>query len=387
MGRIKILYIISSLRRCGPTTVLCNIVNSLARELFEAAIMTLSPEGNDSLASTIQSAGFKIYFGNSGRLRWIYSELRHILDVIAQFQPDIIHSHGVRPDIVNALAGNRAITFSTIHNALSGVYKQKYGKLTGTMMDLLHLAAIKRIHYPVACAKGLAADLKTGYGVEAAAVPNGIDLAVFNGVADKTKKELRAELNLPDASPVFVTSGGLTAWKNPFSIIKAFTASAIGRKAVLVICGDGPLRAACQKQANGNPRICFRGNVTNIKSYLMAADYFISASRIEGLPNSVLEAMACCLPVILSDIPAHREILDYDYRAGILFAHDHPEGLIKTLDNVDIIASDAGIYARKVIEKHFSKEVMARKYAALYEMACFQSDRGKGYASTHNDYC
>lgn len=378
MRPIKILYIISSLRRCGPTTVLLNIMNSLDRKLFEVRVMTLSPEGSDSLASTVQDAGFKIYFGNCDRLRGLYSVRRHILAVIDQFQPDITHSHGVRPDIINAFVNNKTVTFSTIHNSLNGVYKLKYGKLTGEMMDILQLAAIKRIRYPVACAKTLAEELKSNYGINTAIVSNGIDLSVFNGTSTKTKKELLIELNLPDASLVFVTSGALTAWKDPFLIMNAFTASAIGKKAVLVICGDGPLREACQKQVAGNPRIYFTGNVCNIKSYLMAADYFISASKIEGLPNAVLEAMACYLPVILSDIPAHREILAYDYRAGILFDQAHSENLIRTLDNLDFITSDTGLYARKVIKNHFSKEIMTGKYAALYEMACSQSDRERG---------
>ena len=94
-------------------------------------------------------------------------------------------------------------------------------------------------------------------------------------------------------------------------MVRAFQASANGGKAVLLFAGDGPLARACKGLAGGDPRIHFLGQISNVQDYLQVADVFVSAALSEGLPNTVLEAMASGLPTVLSDIPAHREILDF----------------------------------------------------------------------------
>jgi glycosyltransferase involved in cell wall biosynthesis len=57
-------------------------------------------------------------------------------------------------------------------------------------------------------------------------------------------------------------------------------------------------------------RVVFTGYVDNLWDLMKRADALVSLSRFEGCPNVVLEAMACGCPLIVSDIPAHREILD-----------------------------------------------------------------------------
>ena len=89
-------------------------------------------------------------------------------------------------------------------------------------------------------------------------------------------------------------------------LIEAFNRISNRDRGSLIILGDGPLRPILEEVAGDS--IFLVGDVHNVSDYLTASDYFVSTSLSEGLPNTVLEALACGLPVIISDIDSHREI-------------------------------------------------------------------------------
>jgi glycosyltransferase involved in cell wall biosynthesis len=87
------------------------------------------------------------------------------------------------------------------------------------------------------------------------------------------------------------------------------------RDVCLTFVGEGPLLDALAEQSSDlgvNEFVHFTGLLKrdDVYRYLLQSDLYVSASRGEGLPVGVLEAMACCCPVVLSDIAPHREIAD-----------------------------------------------------------------------------
>jgi glycosyltransferase involved in cell wall biosynthesis len=84
---------------------------------------------------------------------------------------------------------------------------------------------------------------------------------------------------------------------------------------VAVLCGDGPTRAAVQASVVGlglADRVRLVGFVPDPWVWMKRASVLVSPSLFEGHPNAVLEAAACGCPLVVSDIPAHRDILDAD---------------------------------------------------------------------------
>ncbi len=100
---------------------------------------------------------------------------------------------------------------------------------------------------------------------------------------------------------------------------------------MLYILGDGINRDNLMKKYCNASNVIFTGSVSNVEEYLAASDVYISTSKSEGLPNGVLEAMAVGLPVLLSDIPQHKEIFEVDENIGVLYKLGNLTSLIDSI--------------------------------------------------------
>jgi glycosyltransferase involved in cell wall biosynthesis len=203
--------------------------------------------------------------------------------------------------------------------------------------------------------------------IETSTICNGVDTEKFK-VTD-LKCELRKKLCLPMHTKMFISVGSLDQRKNPLLIIDAF--KKLHGDYTMVFLGNGYGKSSveddCLRAASMDARIFFTGKVANVAEYLNCADYFVSASYSEGLPNTVIEALACGLPVCLSDIPPHREILNFNPDAGQLFKPGDSEELYSCL--VNLTHSDYDSYssaAIKIIADKLSAEMMAFNYMNFY---------------------
>jgi glycosyltransferase involved in cell wall biosynthesis len=93
---------------------------------------------------------------------------------------------------------------------------------------------------------------------------------------------------------------------------------------------------------------------------LQASDFYISASQAEGLPNSVIEARACGLPLILSNIEPHKEFLRDNRGSGILFGKNSLESLLRIIKNINNIK-----FSKKPLFKTSTRS-MALNYQKIY---------------------
>jgi glycosyltransferase involved in cell wall biosynthesis len=145
-------------------------------------------------------------------------------------------------------------------------------------------------------------------------VRNGLDFAGLDAGATRQ----------PDPSPKFdrfiLTANRLSGTKQTDRVIKMLAELRKSDPAIgLVVLGTGPqsdLLKALPDELGLTDWVQFTGQVNNVSSYVHRATMFISASAVEGMPNSVLEAMAIGIPTVVSDIPSHREIAE-DTDGGI----------------------------------------------------------------------
>lgn len=199
-------------------------------------------------------------------------------------------------------------------------------------------------------------------------VPNGVD-------TDRVDRSL-ADANGGRNSHEFrvVAVARLIERKNPTALLAAFARGRV-RNASLVYVGEGHLFEDLVAQAE---RLGLAGSVVftglvgreDVYARLFEADLYVSPSRGEGLPVAVLEAMACRRPVILSDIPPHREIVgDADFIP--LVPPDDVDGLAREIKRFERMSPDEraqiGRRCRELVQGRFSLDAMHRSYGQIYE--------------------
>lgn len=174
-------------------------------------------------------------------------------------------------------------------------------------------------------------------------------------------------MNLPEDSFIFAYIGQLIERKNMDFLLRTYAKTFTYKKIYLLVLGGGAQLEELKAKYGDKVNIDFRGNVMNVNHYLKACDAYVSASKSEGLPNGVLEAMATGLPIILSDIPQHIEVHEANTGCGFIFDINSEDALADCLKRmVDGDYKKMGEAAYESAHKNFSASLMSGKYQELY---------------------
>jgi len=200
-------------------------------------------------------------------------------------------------------------------------------------------------------------------------VPNGLEMechAPFDKLHARALLNQEYSLQLPERDQVLLYIGRITEPKQPLLLIDFFKAiSSIKLNIHLIIVGSGNLFAKIREKCIHQRNIHILGYVPygKIPVLLSAADVFVSLSCYEGLPLTVLEAASFNLPLILSNIPAHRWIINSKIGHGILVDLSNPifMEIRNFLDDIEKgkIITDAPFI------KQFTWENIAEQYLTL----------------------
>lgn len=205
-------------------------------------------------------------------------------------------------------------------------------------------------------------------------VHNGIDTQRFSPTMLLHRDAMRAQSGIPPDAMVIGTVGRLSPEKDYTMLLEAFarwTAEVQHSRGVLVVVGDGVERARLEREAERlgvQSRCRFVGEQRNVPEWLNSFDVFCLSSRTEGLSISLLEAGACGLPCVVTDVGGNREVVR-DGQNGFLVPYravDQMAEVFRQLHADPGMMARMGRNARANVEDHFSLKKMIGDYEALY---------------------
>lgn len=211
-------------------------------------------------------------------------------------------------------------------------------------------------------------------------VLNGVDTCLFSPASAARRRAARAALGVAEEATVIVSTARLQEDKRIDRLISAFGALRSGcADSWLLLAGDGPERRQLQtmaRSADYDGRIKFLGHLVDIRPALHAADIYVLPSDVEGLPLALLEAMACGLVCVATEIVGPKEVIQ-EGATGFLVdktVEGVLEGLRKALALGPAGRQRMGVEAREAVVKRFS---LARAVAqGLESLGIEQAKRG-----------
>lgn len=361
---LVVQYVVSTLAETGPSRQLLNIVSNLDRSQWTPHIVTLSPEPTDSYADSFYKADISVTSLGLSRLAGFVLGPSRLRSVTTEIDPDLIHSQGIRGDSMVAHCLNEYPHVTTLRNFPPEDYIPRYGNLLGRLMVRQQFRAARCADQAVACSETIRSKYDSR-GIDTTAIRNGVDACAYQPPDSDERRRIRQELDIEADETAVVSVGGLIKRKDPMTVINGFKRSNFSTNGTLLMLGDGPLKDQCQSAATESIKIA--GHVSDVGRYLKAADVFVSASHSEGLPNAVMEALATGIPVVLSNIDPHQEILSVDPAAGELFETSNATELAQTLNHVVDTIDARRDSARKIIETELNAKTLADRYALVYK--------------------
>jgi len=285
--------------------------------------------------------------------RWLWQE-----------RPDVIHAH--LPQAAWLARWSRAfaptpVMIDTVHTSSTGRTGRRLGYILSRwwpdrVTAVSRAAAQSHVSAWMVSEKNLTV------------LVNGIDTERWRPDA-QVRAQARSAMGLTDDF-LWLAVGRLEPVKDYPTLLKALTL--IPHRARLVILGDGPLRAGLVELAARlglEGRVHFLGFQADVRRWMQAADGFVLSSRYEGLPMVLLEAGACGLPVVATDVAGTHEVVVHGKtgwltRAGDATALAAAMGRVMHMEPTERRAM--GERARRYMAGHFSLDTALDRWERLY---------------------
>ena len=317
------------------------------------------------------------------RLWCIYRQHLHIITSTAAFalflftkgrryQVWHVHQYGIHAVlavVVGKLLG-RPVVLKLTNSGAYGIQES----ISALPFPGLASTILRKVSAVVALTRETKAEAEM-FGIPASRIyvlGNGVTTHNFKSSDEEQRARLRCELAL-HANGIVLFVGRLVKQKNPDGLLYAWkkTSPNLPKGWKLVLVGDGPMREQLEVFAKTEgliTSVVFAGRQSNVETWMAAANIFVLPSHREGLSNSMLEAMACGLPVVSTRVSGSTEIVE-ETEAGILVDVGRMDLLSDALNKLALDASlreKMGNAGRAAVKNKHSIERVAAAHLELY---------------------
>ena len=367
---VHIQHVLLSLKPGGLENGVTNIVSKLDPVRFRSSVCCLDEAG--AFGARVPPAVPIRAMGRRGGID--LGLLWRLVRAFRATQTDIVHTRNAEAFLYGCLAAHLAGVPGVVHSEHGRVFPERPHRRWAQR----HLSRLADAI--LAVSDDLRRRLVVDLGIPAEAVSviyNGVDCDLFRPAHRETARQ---RLGTP-ASPTVVGSvGRLVPVKNFASLLRAVRLLSPELQPEVWFVGDGPDRTHLEMLARAllpAGRVRFLGHREDLPSVLPAFDVFAVPSLSEGISNTLLEAMACGLPVVATDVGGNPEVVEHG-RTGLLFAANHDAALARHLA---ALCSDPGrrialgANATQEIRRRFSLETMVSSYESVYRAVADRKGR------------
>ncbi|MCI2429064.1 glycosyltransferase family 4 protein [Candidatus Acetothermia bacterium] len=354
-----------------------HIVYLLAKHFQQEYDMTVACAPGGPLIERARAAGLRVIeIPELCRLPHPLRDLRALWKLHSLMKAErfnIVHAHSTKAGLLGRLAARSAgvpVILFTAHGwAFTEGRRYWIRWLLAQIERLASLASSKII-----CLSEYDRQLALRFGVASqeklVVIPNGLEDEPFCSLIDKDKKELRYRLGGSNAAGIVTMVGRLAPPKDLKTLMAAWEGlKRSGWK--LWIVGEGPLRPRLEEivRARGlGDHVILLGERRDIPELLKASDIFALASRWEGLPLTIIEAMLAGLPVVAARVGGVPELVE-DGVTGLLVPPEDAcalRGALEQLMGSEETRHRMGELGRRRARERFTAEHMLSQVEDLY---------------------
>jgi glycosyltransferase involved in cell wall biosynthesis len=371
---MKVLHIITSLESGGAQWVLIQLIKQLRQNGYEQSVICMKPKGE--LAPLISELGIPVYeFGFS--LRNLFNVKRQCEYIITSFQPDLIQSWLYHADFLTVLLNvlPKIPIIWGVHHTYEP-HSQSRIKASTRIVVKINAVYSKSIPQRIVCCSrsALESHSRIGYAkTKMVVIPNGVDNERFKP-DPKARLALRLELGLSPDIPLI----GYIARYHPQKDHATFFAAANlalekNMNIHFVLAGDqidvnNSELQKYLKTSNNISHFHFLGRRSDIPMITAGLDVAtLSSSGDEAFPLTMIEAMACEIPCVATDVGDVKEMLE---PCGIIVSPRDPQALSQGWTSILNLNPEErtalGIVARDRFQNYYTDEIMAKHYIDVY---------------------
>ena len=356
----RVLHVVDSLQTGGIERLVHDLV--IARGGERTSVVCVESIG--PFGEALQKRGISVVLiGKQDGLPWaLWRMWRHVRRV----RPDVVHCHNLPAFLCGALAARLAGDIPVVmtkHGALVP------GNRIGDRLNRLLIRGADVVAVSQEAAEIMRAWMPQGSRL-VRYIPNGISMEPFGNLPPR--QAARVQLGLPARSFIVGIVARVTPVKGHMLLIEVF-ARLLKRfpEALLLIVGDGVRLPAVRvriRELGIGESVLVMGERHDVPTLLAAMDVFCLPSEMEGMPMTVLEAMAAGLPVVTSNVGGIPEVVE-EGRTGLMVASREPaelEAALLALAGDPDRAREMGRAGRERLLEKFSLERTISAYEDLY---------------------
>ena len=355
----------------GTERVVWELATRLPAARFDVRVWLSSAPGIDEFACALEARGVPVDRVGEVDSRWDWKGMFQTWRRLRHAAPRLLHVHHVWPAAdryLATLAGAAGVPHLVVTEHIEG-------RTHSPAQRALKRGELERADAVTAVCASVADSLVRDYGVERSrvrVVPNGTDppdLEAERHVAHQIRVELGAGLQ----RPLWVCAARLEEQKGQAVLLDAL--AELRRRGLefrVAFAGEGSRRAALEartRELGLTERVRFLGQVEAIGPLLLAADAVVLPSLWEGLPLSLLEALARARPVVASRVGGIPEVIE-DGASGVLVEPSDPIALAEVLESLQRrpdLAILLGTAGAEIVRQGYSWTRLIERFEAVYD--------------------